>query len=274
MNRPLFAHANLRLKSCKHGPMMYLANDSYIGRSLDLYGEFSEGECRLFDQIVRPGMVVVDVGANIGAHTVQLAKSVGPSGKVLAFEPQRILYQMLCGNVALNLLANVATFNAALAAKHGVVRVPPIDYGQVANFGGLSLAATRDGEAIAARSLDSYSLRSCHFIKIDVEGMERDVLEGACKTLATRRPILYVENDRAGQSKELIAWIMANGYRAYWHLPSLFNPNNYFGNPEDVFGNIVSAQLLCIPTESSMAISGSREVTSADDTWPLAAGAR
>jgi hypothetical protein len=55
--------------------MMFHANDSYIGRSLDLYGEFSEGEIELFKQVVRPGMTVVDVGANIGAHTIYLSKA-------------------------------------------------------------------------------------------------------------------------------------------------------------------------------------------------------
>src|SRR5205823_13798505 len=78
--RPLMESANLRLKRCKHGAMMFYANDEYIGRSLDLYGEFSEGEMELFNNYLRPGMTVVDVGANIGVHTVYFANAVGPSG--------------------------------------------------------------------------------------------------------------------------------------------------------------------------------------------------
>ena len=83
----LFESSNLRLKQCKHGAMMFHANDSYIGRSLDLYGEFSEGEIELFKQVVRPGMTVIDAGANVGAHTIYLSKAVGARGRVLAFEP-------------------------------------------------------------------------------------------------------------------------------------------------------------------------------------------
>src|SRR3981081_993706 len=80
--RPVMASANLRLKRCKHGAMMFYANDEYIGRSLDLYGEFSEGEMELFDDYLRAGMTVVDVGANIGVHTVYFARAVGPSGQI------------------------------------------------------------------------------------------------------------------------------------------------------------------------------------------------
>ena len=87
--------------------MLYNEHDIYIGRSLDLYGEFSEGECDVFRQLIQPGWTVLELGANIGSHTVFLAKRVGPSGRVIAFEPQRIVFQTLCANIALNNLLNV-----------------------------------------------------------------------------------------------------------------------------------------------------------------------
>ena len=59
-----------KVKDCRHGRLMYLLNDAYIGRSLDVYGEYSEGEIALFRQLLRPGDVAVDVGANIGALTI------------------------------------------------------------------------------------------------------------------------------------------------------------------------------------------------------------
>ena len=79
--RALLENGILRLKQCKHGPMMFFAGDTHIGRSLDLYGELSEPEIELFRRYLRPGMVAVDVGANIGTHTVCFAQSVGPSGR-------------------------------------------------------------------------------------------------------------------------------------------------------------------------------------------------
>lgn len=76
--------------------MLYNPTDTFIGRSLDLYGEFSEFESMLFTQILKPGMVAIDVGANIGCFTVPMAKRVGPNGLVVAIEPQRVIYQTLC----------------------------------------------------------------------------------------------------------------------------------------------------------------------------------
>src|SRR5262249_49184020 len=83
------------LRKCRHGYVLYNINDMYVGRSFDLYGEFSEEEALLFEQVSRPGDVVMDIGANIGAHTLVMAKRVGPTGKVLAFEPQRVVFQTL-----------------------------------------------------------------------------------------------------------------------------------------------------------------------------------
>lgn len=72
----------------------------FVGRSLALYGEYREGEVELFQQILRPGDIAVEVGANIGAHTVPMAKSVGDSGRIISFEPQNEVFQALNGNIA------------------------------------------------------------------------------------------------------------------------------------------------------------------------------
>ena len=92
-------------------------------------------------------------------------------------------------------------------------------------------------------TLDSLKLGRCTLIKVDVEGMERQVLEGAAKTIAACLPILYVENDRREKAAELVRYIDGLGYAMYWHLPPLFNPNNFLQNPDNVFGNIVSANV-------------------------------
>lgn len=98
--------AYLKLAACRDGVMLFNPLDSFVGRSLDLYGEFSRGEAAVFDQIVAPGDTVLDVGANIGAHTLWMARRVGPAGSVIAFEPQRAVFQTLCANMALNGMTN------------------------------------------------------------------------------------------------------------------------------------------------------------------------
>src|SRR6185295_11683135 len=142
----LFEKAQLRQKPCRHGVMMYFANDEVIGRSLDLYGEFSESEIALFAQVLKPGMTVIDAGANIGTHTLFFANTVGARGRVFAFEPQRVIYQMLCGNVALNVHGNVMTVQAALGAAPGRIVVPRLDYAKGGDFGRVALAPAQAGE--------------------------------------------------------------------------------------------------------------------------------
>jgi FkbM family methyltransferase len=264
--QPTMDSGNLRIKHCRHGMMMFHTNDTYIGRSLDLYGEFSEGETEIFQQLLRPGMTVVDAGANIGAHTLYFARAVGQTGRVLAFEPQRVLYQMLCGNIALNGLRNVRAENAALGAEAGTLLVPQLDYTKGGNFGGVPLGEWKHGEEIPVRTLDSYVLSSCHLIKIDVEGMERVVLEGAADVLKTHKPFLYVENDRREKSKALIEWLLSKGYRLYWHTPPLFNPNNHFGEKKNVFAKTVSRNMLCVPRNKALK-SPLQEITSPDVNW-------
>ncbi len=248
----------LRLKTCRYGPMLYNMHDQYIGRSLDSYGEYSEGEIDLFRQLIHRGDVVIDVGANLGSHTVFFAQHVGPTGLVFAFEPQRIVFQTLCANVALNQLTNVDCRQAAAGAESGEIVVPEIDYHRFANFGGLSLEGWEKGRQVPVVSIDQLQLSRCEFIKIDVEGMEEQVVRGARETLERLKPLLYVENDREEKSASLIRCLQENGYKLYWHTPRMFNPGNFLGNAINEFGDIVSHNMLCIHRDIPHDIQGLR----------------
>jgi FkbM family methyltransferase len=235
-----------RQKACRYGQMLYNFHDLYIGRSLDMYGEFSEGEVELFRQILQPGNIVIEVGANIGAHTVFLSQQVTKSGVVIAFEPQRILFQTLCANLALNNISNTYCFQQAVGAQQGVLKVPPLDYTKDNNFGGLALGSYQVGEQVPLTTLDEFNFPACNFLKIDVEGMEKDVLAGATRLIGRFKPVLYIENDRAEKSKELVRFIDSLSYKMYWHRPYYYNPNNFLGNAENVFPNIVSLNMICM----------------------------
>lgn len=226
--------------------MLYNFHDQYIGRALELYGEFSEGEVDMFRQMVRPGQVVLEIGANIGAHTVFFAQQVGSNGQVIAFEPQRVVFQTLCANVALNSLTNVFCFQQAVGEQAGTIIVPPLDYTKDNNFGGLALGSFQYGETVPVVTIDSLALNRCHMVKIDVEGMERAVIAGAVETLTRLKPLLYVENDRAEKSAELVRSIDSLGYAMYWHKPPLFNPQNFLQNPVNHYPNIVSKNMVCV----------------------------
>jgi FkbM family methyltransferase len=154
--------------------------------------------------------VFVDVGANIGTHALPLAKLVGASGTVYAYEPQRMIYEILKKNVEANHLPNVRLNWAAVGAADSISHIPEIDYSVQNNFGEVS---TGHGELeVPMIALDSLQLPRLNLIKIDVEGAEAEVLRGAASTIARQRPILYVENNKLEKSRELVELIRNMGY--------------------------------------------------------------
>ncbi|MFM7610383.1 MAG: FkbM family methyltransferase [Alphaproteobacteria bacterium] len=260
---------HLRLKNCRHGVMLYSARDKYVGGSLDRYGEFSELEAQLFSGLINPGMLVLEIGANIGAHTVHLAKLVGENGGVVAFEAQRVIFQMLCANLALNGIENTDAKCLAVGAAPGEIVVPRMDYRGDNNFGGVALGG-EDGDVVEMIAIDNLMLPACHMIKIDVEGMEKQVLDGARETITRFRPYLYVEDDRRDKHAELVATLFDLDYRMWWHMPWLYNPANVAGDSENIFPGIASFNLICLPRETAPDdIPGGVEVKSALDPHPL-----
>jgi FkbM family methyltransferase len=245
----------------RHGTMLFNRHDIYVGRSIQKYGEYSELELEFLLAGIKDGDTVVEVGANIGSHTIALARKTGSTGRVIAFEPQRIVFQTLCANLALSSISNAYCFHCALSDVEEELLVPPMDYARPANFGGLSLTKAGLGESVAARQLDSIGrLTRLKLIKIDVEGMESAVIRGATATIKSHRPALYVENDRVDKSAELIELIRSLDYRMYWHRPPLFNPGNYFGEKENIFPNLISVNMLCLH-KSQETVEGLQEVT-------------
>ncbi|MBC7545182.1 MAG: FkbM family methyltransferase [Candidatus Sericytochromatia bacterium] len=242
---------NLR-RPCRYGEMVFHRQDRFIGRSLDRYGEWAEYEIAWLRQMLRAGDTVVDAGANVGTHTLPLARHVGPSGHVVAFEPQRLIFQALCANLALNSLANVDAWQAALGATSGAMIVPAMDPARTMNFGGVSLGGFAEGESVPLTTIDALDLAACHLIKIDVEGMESAVLQGAAATISRHQPILYVENDRQAQVAPLIQQIQAQGYRLWWHVSTFFHPDNCNGVAKNVFPDLFGMNMLALPPDSDV----------------------
>jgi FkbM family methyltransferase len=264
---PLSADGFNEVVAGRHGLFVFHRHDQYVGASLRKYGEFSPGEARLFAQLLTPGQTVVEAGANFGAHTVELSRLVGGLGRVYAFEPQRLVFQALCANLALNSCANVFAYQVALGANAGEITVPAHSPERAGNFGGVSLIAASGGERVPLRTIDELRLAACHLLKVDVEGMEAEVLRGAAETIRRHRPLLYVENDRVERSAGLIALLLSWNYRLYWHMPPLYERDNFFGDQENLFPGIVSINMFGVPLERDLAIEDGRRITSVDDTW-------
>ncbi len=257
----------IRVRRCRYGPMAFIRHDSYIGRSLDLYGEFSAGEAEFFSQVIRPNQWVLDVGANIGAHTVLFAQKVGPNGGVVAFEPQRVIHELLSTNLMLNGLLNVSPRHAAAGSKEGTLRVPAVNYGVEGNYGCLGLGKYTEGEPVPIEVIDHLGLPACHFIKIDVEGMELEVLKGATETIRKFKPIIYVENDRVENSSSLISFILGLDYDLYWHMTPYFKAQNFYENPDNQFTGIVSINMIGLPKDHPLKLQGVPPVDGVEDNW-------
>lgn len=263
----------------RFGKMIVNRNDIYIGQAVIRYGEYSQHEFALFEYLCGAGDVVVEVGANIGAHTLGLARHVGPGGRIVAVEPQPIVFQTLCGNMAINSITNVDCLNLALSDAPGHVTVPIVDYAGQGNFGGISVhhaadvAAKVPGHKVEARRLDDvFDYPRLKLLKIDVEGMEAAVLRGAKETIARHRPILYVENDRTEKSKALIELLFSYDYSLWWHLPPLFNAHNFNGVAQNDYANIVSINMLCVHNSVNTKIE--LEQVEDSDAYPMRKGNR
>jgi FkbM family methyltransferase len=260
--RLLETHGFNQLAKGSTGYCLYNIHDRYIGKSIEKYGEYAGLEVRFLAELCRAGDVVIDLGANIGVHTVALAHRVGPAGGVLAFEPQRLVFQSLCANVALNSLANVECHWAAADAEPGLVFVPELDFSHANNFGGVSLLGLRQGRQVPAVTLDQFlHLPRLRLIKIDVEGMESAAIRGGVKLIEKFKPFLYVENDRVENSQPLMRSIDALGYDMYWHATPLFNPGNFYGEAQDIYKNLASFNLFCVHREAQANILGMERIT-------------
>ena len=134
------------------------------------------------------------------------------------------------------------------------------------------MAAPASADTVEVVSIDSLGLTRCALIKIDVEGMECDVLNGAQKTIETLKPLLFVENDTIARARSVIESVLQRGYKAYWQISPYFQKGNFFGNTENIFAQILpAANLLCIPRTSALDAPGLMECTGADDDWRKAA---
>ena len=227
---------------CRHGQFTY-PQDAYIGKSLEVYGEYSEQEVAFLTSLLKSGDVVVEAGANIGAITAPLTKAVGDTGEVVAYEPQIDIFEMLRDNAP-----DATAINLGLGKTAGVAHYTS----NVMNTGGVTLG---DGGAhkIGIVTLDDdFSLDRLDLLKIDVEGMETDVLLGARRVITKYRPLIYVENDRPANAQRLLDTLFAFGYRVWRHEPPLFNPANHMGVRDNIFPNVVSFNLVAVADEKDV----------------------
>lgn len=269
------AAAPYELTQTRHGVMLVNRNDVYMGQALLLYGECCELELQCLLALIHQPGLIVEVGANMGIHTMPMAAQLARQNRTLfAFEPQPVIFQQLCANLALNGLMNVRALPYACGSANGALLFDVPDYRNIGNFGGTSMSASEKQdmrrEVVQCVRLDAVlSEGDIGLVKIDVEGQELEVLKGSEGILARCHPLLYVENDRVENSAALIQWLFDRGYRLWWHCPPLFNPANFRGVPENCYPNTRSFNMIGIHNSMNIPIEGAVEITDCNE-HPLA----
>jgi FkbM family methyltransferase len=208
--------------SSDHGPMLVNRMDYNHSHTGDFYGvgaQIMENGC--YDPrdvsgiksllLCRrnhfgDGVVALDGGANIGVHTCEWSRLMRGWGNVLSVEAQERIFYALAGNIALQNCFNVRAIWAALSDQAGELSFPEPDYTQQGSFGSFELLPRVGTEFIGQPidygaptstvkmiTIDSLGLKRLDLLKLDVEGMEAEALDGARETIDRCKPILFVE---------------------------------------------------------------------------------
>jgi FkbM family methyltransferase len=229
------------LASSKHGTMIvnrfdYRMLDAEHGFGVGFQiletAEFDRSEVDMALQLLNlrrrhhgDGVVAIDCGANIGVHTVEWAAAMTGWGSVLAVEAQERVFYALAGNITINNCFNAFAVHAAVSSEPGTMNIPNPNYLVPSSFGSLELRQSAGNEFIGQKidyaantvavrkvTLDEFNLPRVDFIKIDIEGMELEALQGAQQTIDRSHPIMLLERIKA-DSVQLTTWLETNGYK-------------------------------------------------------------
>lgn len=252
-------------ENCKHGTLSFYDDDKWIGRSLALYGEYSEYEVAVFEKCLKPGGVALELGANIGSLTVPMAKIVGPTGKVIAFEPGTDTLALLRKNVEQNGLSDIVEIIPKGASD--APGTAPIVYNPNPNYPKVEIGDnphTRGSKIdgwIDLITVDSLNLERLDFAKIDVDGCEQYAIEGMRETIMRCRPFIFIENEIPDKAEKLTATLIDMGYRGYWYRPPLYSYTNHAGELHNIFPGTVAIMQIYVPEELDHEVKGCDEVS-------------
>ena len=193
------------------GPRIRVGTASYVEAHVYFYGSYERDVSRVLRSLAEPAGCAIDVGAHVGVHTLVLADSLGPAGRVIACEPNPEARARLESNVTLNRFGNVEIWPVAILDRRGSV---DLHYHDDVPFDATATLADDVEDEVALTTLTvrgetldalvaSARAQAVDIVKIDAEGFEGAVLAGARELLARDRPALVFECwgdfwDRAG----------------------------------------------------------------------------
>ncbi|MCY1526344.1 methyltransferase, FkbM family [compost metagenome] len=237
----------------RYGSFFVPADDDLIANSLRLYGEWAQKEIDVLGRFLPLGGSVVDAGAYIGTHTRAFSKVVGPSGHVYSFEPAPSSFSILEQNAHVAEQANIHLFNFGLGScqEHRHLNLEEEFHNQAA--ASMRKSLSENSIEVEVRPLDSIGLPHIDFLKVDVEGMEMQLLEGAERTIAHSRPTIFLEVISLSSSYNFLNWAVQHGYAVYGVNVPAFNPDNFTSSVENIFGGAREVGLVLLHSANAQA---------------------
>lgn len=222
----------------RHGIFIARDNDM-ITKMIRIYGEWAEDSVQLIKSLTSPGDTILDIGANIGALTIPLAKHVGQDGQIYAIEGQIENFYHLCANLVINDLSEVRAFNCLAGDKRSESRVFYGDKSssQSQNNGSFSFCNIIDTpfefksncDRIIIETMDHIlsHVDRLDLVKIDVEGAEPQVLNGMLCLINKHLPYIYCECASEKSYREIVPILESLDYSCFWHPTYHYRVENY-----------------------------------------------
>jgi len=217
------------------GNYYFLHNDFIYQYILKTGKAWSYGLLSMVFPYVKEGDVVLDIGAHVGTTTVPLSKAVGEKGKVIAFEPQGKMMNLLVKNVELNECENVHISKMCVGHVTGETTIIdtvlpssiPEEFKSriVQNFGGVCIG--KGSEKINMVALDDLEFDKLNLIKIDVEGAEKVVIWGARETIRKHRPVVIYETNKKNITENMIEVLELTDEIINFDIKAFFRELNY-----------------------------------------------
>ena len=212
------------IKNIHDNPMMLDLNDLGISRELLIYGYHEWNSTNEVKKLVKKGMRILEIGANIGYYAILEAKLAGEKGFLYAIEPSPFNFDMLKKNIALNGIKNSEIYQKAAGSKGEMAKF------YVANKSNLSSFIKRDdmdmyknGKIIDVEivRLDDFLVnKEVDFIRMDVEGYEKEILKGLEKTMTKQHPkhfFIEIHSDllhkKNSSAREILEYLNKFGYK-------------------------------------------------------------
>lgn len=227
----------------RYGLVKATGEGDLVSRSLEHYGEWAEKEIDLLGSWIQEDQHVLEAGSEYGAHTLWLARAVGARGRVHVAEPDRLAFQLLCANVAINGLDNVYTHAFLLGSREGE-----------------RPAGEMMAEQVKVRSIDSLALERLDLLKSNVSGDLLEVLDGAADTLRRCRPLIYARLSGVESAEAEIRALKELGYRCWSHAPYMHNARNHNGEARNIFPGCVWQNVVAAPTEGRFELDAQNEL--------------